>query len=192
MRTALTVLLMQGRGRYWQQARAALAAIGCRVHVFQGPLIELEATLRRLNPDVVVVAADAMERDTLEGICLYGQVLPQPMVVFTEDPDVAKLRQAVRAGVAAYVVAGLGAERLMPVLEAARVRHETLRTLHAELAQSRERLAAHEAIDAAKRLLMREGLSEPEAHARLRRLAMDQGITKAEAARRLLARARTG
>lgn len=187
MSSPLTVMLIQGGGRYWQKARRALEAIGCRVEVFAGPLVGMEHAIQRVQPDVVMVAADAMERDTLESICLYGRVLPRPMVVFTEDADPAKLRRAVHAGVAAYVVAGLAPERLAPVLEVARARHETLRALQDELERTRRRLADREAVDQAKRLLMGQGLSEPEAHARLRRLAMDAGITKAEAARRLLA-----
>ncbi|MCL6554781.1 MAG: ANTAR domain-containing protein [Burkholderiales bacterium] len=190
MESPITVLLLRGHDRYWEEARSCLAAIGCRVEVFDGPLFRLEATISALQPDVIMVAADAMERDTLESICLFGTALPRPMVVFTEDPDVGKLRRAVRAGVAAYVVAGLAPERLLPILEAARVRHESLRNLHAELEATKQRLAGREAVDAAKRLLMQEGLSESEAHARLRRLAMDAGITKAEAARRLLQRSR--
>ncbi len=190
MPSNLTVLLIEGKGRYWRQAQKALQAIGCRVEVFSGPVLAMEKAIETLQPDVIVVAADAMERDTLESICLYGRCLPRPMVVFTEDADPAKLRRAVHAGVAAYVVAGLAPERLAPVLEVARARHESLRALQSELSLTRSRLADREAIDQAKRLLMGEGLSEAEAHARLRRLAMDAGITKGEAARRLLSRSR--
>lgn len=188
MGCTLTVLLMAGQGRYWQQAEAALLQSGCRVEVFDGPLAALEKTVRAVRPDVVMVAADAMEGPILERVCLYGQLLPHPVVVFTEDPDLAKVRRAVDAGVAAYVVAGLAPGRLLAVLEAARTRHTGLRSLKEDLARTRDRLAAQEAIDAAKTKLMDEGLSEPEAHALLRRLAMEAGISKAEAARRLLAR----
>jgi len=153
MESPITVLLLRGHDRYWEEARACLAAIGCRVEVFDGPLFRLEATISALQPDVIMVAADAMERGTLESICLFGTALPRPMVVF-------------------------------------RVRHESLRNLHAELEALKQRLAGREAVDAAKRLLMQEGLSESEAHARLRWLSMDAGITKAEAARRLLQRSR--
>lgn len=186
----LRVLLVRTQGSYWARARRVLVAAGCEVEVFSGPLVKLEEALNRFAPEVVLIAADAMERDTLESVCLFGQSLPRPMVVFTEDTDPAKIRRAVASGVAAYVVAGLDASRVRPIIEAALARFEATAGLRAELERTRRRLADREAIDQAKRLLMAQGMDEKNAHAALQRLAMDHGISKAAAARRLLARAK--
>ncbi|NWG76322.1 MAG: ANTAR domain-containing protein [Rubrivivax sp.] len=106
--------------------------------------------------------------------------------MFTEDKDTEKLRQAVRAGVAAYVVAGLSAERVRPILEAAITRHEVQNEMAQELSQTKSALQDKESIDQAKRLLIKQGMSEEEAYQRLRKQAMDSGISVADAARRLL------
>jgi response regulator NasT len=103
--------------------------------------------------------------------------------MFTEDGDTDKLRTAVRAGVAAYVVAGLSTERVRPILEAAITRHEIKNELAQELSQARTALEDKELIDQAKRQLIRQGLSEEAAYRRLRKIAMDSGRSMAEVAR---------
>jgi response regulator NasT len=92
----------------------------------------------------------------------------------------------VRAGVAAYVVAGLSTERLRPILEAAIARHEVQNELAQELSHARTSLQDKEVIDQAKRQLIKQGLSEEEAYRRLRKLAMDSGLSLADVARGLV------
>jgi len=158
----------------------------CEVVHFSGSLMEMEGAIAREAPDVIMIDTESPNRDTLEHVCLCSQVCPRPVVMFTEDKDTEKLRQAVRAGVAAYVVAGLTPERLRPILEAAITRYEVKNELAEELSQTKATLADKEFIDRAKRRLIKQGLSEDEAYQRLRKLAMDSGHSMADAARKLL------
>lgn len=184
----LKVMLLKDATHRLEWVTHSLQDASCEVVHFSGSLLEMEDAIQREAPDVIMIDTESPNRDTLEHICLYSQICPMPVVVFTEDNDSEKLRQAVRAGVAAYVVAGLSSERVRPILEAAITRHEIQNELAQELSQTRASLQDKEALDQAKRLLIKEGLSEEAAYQSLRKQAMDTGISMPDAARNLLKR----
>lgn len=182
----LKVMLLKDATHRLEWVTQSLRDADCEVVHFSGSLMEMEDAIVREAPDVIMIDTESPSRDTLEHVCLYSQVCPRPVVMFTEDNDTDKLRQAVRAGVAAYVVAGLSAERVRPILEAAIARHEVQNEMAQELSQAKAALQDKEIIDRAKRQLIKTGLSEEEAYQRLRKLAMDSGMSVADAARTLL------
>ena len=97
------------------------------------------------------------------------------------------MRDAIAAGVTAYVVAGLAPDRVRPVLDVALARFQHEEGMRRELADARSQRSDRKAIDRAKGLLMqRQGLTEEEAYARLRKAAMDKGLKIAEVAQRIL------
>ena len=182
----LKVMLLKDATHRLEWVTHSLQDASCEVVHFSGSLMEMEDAIRREAPDVIMIDTESPNRDTLEHICLYSQTCPMPVVVFTEDDDSEKLRKAVRAGVAAYVVAGLSPERVRPILEAAIIRHEVQNELVQELSQTRASLKDKEAVDQAKRLLIKQGLSEEAAYQQLRKQAMNAGSSLADAARKLL------
>ena len=97
------------------------------------------------------------------------------------------MRDAIAAGVTAYVVAGLAPDRVRPVLDVALARFQHEEGMRRELADARSQRSDRKAIDRAKGLLMqRQGLTEEEAYVRLRKAAMDKGLKIAEVAQRIL------
>jgi response regulator NasT len=107
--------------------------------------------------------------------------------MFCSDTNQQLIRAAVGAGVTAYLVEGLEAERLAPILEVALARFAEEEKLRQRLAQVESELADRKVIDRAKRLLMdRRKMSEQDAYATLRRRAMDQGMKVVEVARQLV------
>ena len=98
------------------------------------------------------------------------------------------------AGVSAYIVAGLQAERIRPILDVAMARFEQDQALRRELADTRNELNElstalqdRKVIDRAKTLLMqRQQLSEEAAYAKLRKTAMDKNLKIVEVAQRML------
>lgn len=184
--TPLKVMLLKDATHRLEWVTQSLRDADCEVVHFSGSLMEMEEAILREAPDVIMIDTESPSRDTLEHVCLYSQVCPRPVVMFTEDKDTEKLRQAVRAGVAAYVVAGLSTERVRPILEAAIARHEMQNEMAQALSQTRTALKDKEFIDQAKRLLIKRGMSEEEAYQHLRKQAMDSGISVADAARSLL------
>ncbi|HSI57086.1 MAG TPA: ANTAR domain-containing protein [Ideonella sp.] len=160
---------------------------GYRIAGLLGADAYLAERLAALAPDVLIVDAESGARDAIEHVVWASRDAPRPIVLFTEEHDPTHLKEAVAAGVVAYVVAGLAPERVRPVIDVALARFEHMAQLKSELAAARGQLAERDVIARAKALLMqRHQLAEPQAYARLRSTAMNQGLTIHEISRRLL------
>lgn len=147
----------------------------------------LPERLAQLQPDMVIVDAESEARDVLEHVVTATRDEPRAIVMFTNDDDTQLAREAVAAGVSAYIVAGLAAARIRPILEVAFARFEHEQALRGELTQARNDLKERKLIDRAKGLLMqRQGLTEQAAWDKLRKAAMDKGLRVAEVAQRML------
>lgn len=131
--------------------------------------------VKQHDPGILIVVADTPSQDTLEALYVISTSCPRPIVMFTRDAQRDSIREAVRAGVSAYVVDGFAPERVAPIIEAALARFEALQSIQAELAQTKNKLSERKLIDRAKGILMKEKkLSEEEAYRLLRKLAMDR------------------
>lgn len=128
------------------------------------------------NPDVVLVDIASPSRDMLEELTLASSPLDRPVAMFVDQSDDRLTTAAIEAGVSAYVVDGLRAERIKPVLDAAIARFHMFRRMRNELEATKRALEERKIIDRAKGVLMKaRGLGEDEAYALLRKTAMDQG-----------------
>ena len=136
----------------------------------------LAERLAQLQPDMIIVDAESEARDALEHVVMASRDARRPIVMFTNDEDTRHVKDAVAAGVSAYVVAGLAPERIRPILEVAMARFQHEQALRRELADARSELHERKVIDRAKGILMRSrGIGEEEAYGLLRKAAMDQG-----------------
>ena len=128
------------------------------------------------DPDVIVIACDSSDRTAFESLRSATADNPRPVVMFVDRSAPGLAAAAVASGVAAYVVDGLSASRVRPVLEVAISRFQLMQKLRADLHKAQADLAARKAIERAKGLLMKErGIDEQEAFGALRKLAMDTG-----------------
>lgn len=140
------------------------------------------------QPDIVIIDMESPGRDTLEQMREIGRDQPKPIILFSNKRDGDYIRQAVQAGVSAYVVDGLSRERIMPIVEVAIARFREFEALRQELQDTKSQLADRKVIDKAKGILMkRNGLSEEDAYKLLRKAAMDRNLRVVEVARTLLA-----
>ncbi|MGZ8219899.1 ANTAR domain-containing response regulator [Methylomagnum sp.] len=140
------------------------------------------------QPDIVVIDMESPGRDTLEQMREIGRDQPKPIILFSNKRDGDYIRQAVQAGVSAYVVDGLSRERIMPIVEVAMARFREFEALRQELQDTKNQLADRKVIDKAKGVLMqRKGMSEEDAYKLLRKAAMDRNLRVVEVARTLLA-----
>ena len=147
----------------------------------------LAERLAQLQPDMIIVDAESEARDSLEHVVMATRDAPRPIVLFTNDSDTTHVKDAVAAGVSAYIVAGLSPERIRPILEVAMARFEHEQGLRGELADAKSELQNRKVIDRAKGLLMqRQQLSEQAAFEKLRKAAMDKGLRIGEVAQRML------
>lgn len=161
----------------------------------------LTERLAQLQPDLVIVDAESDARDALEHVVMATRDERRPIVMFTNDHDTSHVKAAVAAGVSAYIVAGLSADRIRPILDVALARFQHEEALRDELQATKSALSERDAelhertaelhnrkvIERAKGLLMeRQNLSEPAAYAKLRQTAMNKGLKVVEIAQRML------
>ena len=147
----------------------------------------LAERLAQMQPDMIIVDAESEARDSLEQVVMATRGARRPIVLFTNDNDTTHIKDAVAAGVSAYIVAGLSPERIRPILEVAMARFEHEQGLRQQLAHAKTELQDRKIIDRAKGLLMqRQGLSEKAAFDKLRKAAMDKGLRLGEIAQRIL------
>ena len=147
----------------------------------------LSERLAQLQPDMIIVDAESEARDALEHVVMATRAARRPIVMFTNDEDTTHVKDAVAAGVSAYIVAGRAPQRIRPILDVAMARFQHEQALRAELADAKTELQDRKTIDRAKGVLMqRQGLSEQAAYEKLRKTAMDKGLKLGEVARRML------
>ncbi|MEM7710590.1 MAG: ANTAR domain-containing protein, partial [Pseudomonadota bacterium] len=146
----------------------------CDVHRVEG-LGALNRTIGALNPDIVLVDMADPSRDAIEDLTLRTGPQDRAVALFVERSADGLARQAVEAGISAYVVDGLQPERVKPVLDAAVARFQMMRRIRTELDETRRALEERKVIDRAKGILMKaKGLDEDAAYALLRKTAMDR------------------
>ncbi|MCS6785807.1 MAG: ANTAR domain-containing protein [Thiobacillaceae bacterium] len=185
---ALEVLVVDRNAQRGRELRAALSLAGYTVQAVLRDMRALHARVLELKPQVIIIAADSPDRDTLEHIAATLEDAPRPVVMFTQDDADESIRAAIEAGVSAYVVDGLDPTRLSAILKVAQARFEAHQGLKRRLAEAERRLAERQLVERAKGLLMeKKGLSEEAAYRELRRLSMDTGRRLAEVAQTLIA-----
>ena len=166
----------------------ALERAGYDVIAYVSSTLDLHRQVAARQPDIVIIDTDSPDRDTLENICVVTRDEPRPVVMFTHDGDSEKIRAATLAGVSAYVVDGMAAERIGPIIDAAVARFEQFHALKRELEEIEEKLADRKVIERAKGLLMKSrNLSEEEAYRALRKQAMETNSRLATVAQQVVA-----
>ena len=133
----------------------------------------LLARIEEIAPDIVLIDLGNPSRDVLEEYFTVSRALARPIAMFVDESDDEAIAASIDAGVSAYVVDGLAANRIRPLLDLAVRRFNAFARLQADLDEAKGKLADRETIDKAKRILMRSrGLTEPDAYAELRSKAM--------------------
>lgn len=136
----------------------------------------LVARIGEIAPDIVLMDLGNPSRDVLEEYFAVSRVLDKPIAMFVDESDEESIGLSIEAGVSAYVVDGLAAHRIRPLLDLAVRRFNAFARLQSDLAEAKGKLAERETIDQAKRILMdSRGLPEPKAYAEMRSAAMAQG-----------------
>jgi response regulator NasT len=143
--------------------------------------------IRALGPDVIIVGSDSPNREVLDCIAAMTARDPRPVVLFTDERRQDTIQAALRAGVSAYVVAGIHRERLQSILDVAVARFAQDQALREELREAHEKLAERKTIERAKGFLMEQkNVSEEEAYRLLRKLAMDRNLKMLDVARHVI------
>jgi len=183
----LRVLLIDRNDERSDVVESALSTAGHQVVGHAESTIGLYDQVARLQPDVIIIDTESPDRDTLEHICLLSERTPRPVVLFTDEGDRGVIREAVRAGVTAYIVDGLAPERVNPIVEVAVARFEDYQSVKSERDAAQAKLAERKLVERAKGILMKKrGVGEDEAYHMLRRMAMEKNLRMSEVAERVI------
>ena len=140
--------------------------------------------LQQLHADVILLDMDHPHRDIIES-CVSQFDLPT--VLFTKNSHKDTIKNAIDAGVTAYIVDGIDPSKLESILEISIEQFKKHKKLMTDLEDTKNKLADRKDVEKAKVLLMQlHGLTEEHAFQLLRKNAMSHRMTIGEMARRLL------
>ena len=183
----LRVMLVDDTQKDVSLLKEALLAAGYEVVAEERSSVKLNERVAEVQPDVIIIDTESPSRDVLEQVVVVSQGAPRPIVMFTDDASSDAIQASIRAGVTAYIVAGIQAERLKPILEVAQARFQADRELRDELKLMQSRLADRKTIERAKGILMQQKqVSEDEAYRLMRKLAMDRSLKLFEVAQKII------
>jgi response regulator NasT len=183
----MRVMIVDESSERTEVLRAGLARAGHDVAAVLDSPFELLRAVEAIQPDIIIIDTESPGRDVLEHVVLITRDQPRPIVMFASDDAPDSIRDALRAGVAAYVVDGLDAGRVKSIVDVAVARFDEYQRLREELADAHDRLEERKLVERAKGILMKaRSMSEDEAYQALRRMAMDRGKRLGEVAQQLI------
>ena len=184
----LRILLIDDTEKKVGRLKAALSEAGFEVIEAGGLTIDLPGCVETVRPDVVLIDTESPGRDVLEQMVLVSRDHPRPIVLFTDEHDPGVMRQAIQAGVSAYIVEGIHTARLQPILDVAMARFESDQALRAQLQARDQQLAERKRIEQAKGLLMKmKDCNEEQAYTLMRRQAMSRQQKLIQVAEQIIA-----
>ncbi|MEQ8266530.1 MAG: ANTAR domain-containing protein [Parvibaculum sp.] len=187
----LKILIIDSNDERAAVVEAGLASYGDAQILRMGLLTDLVRKVEEIQPDVIFVDVDSPDRDTLENMRSVSAVMPRPIVMFVEESEASLAEEALRAGVSAYIVDGLSAKRVKPILDVAILRFKVFQKMRDELDKAKSDLASRKIVERAKGLLMEQRkLSEEDAYKLMRNTAMSEGKSILEIADSLISIAR--
>lgn len=171
----LRILLIDDTPHKTGRLCAALMEAGFEVTEESDLTIDLPERVKASRPDVVLIDTDSPDQDVMQRVAMVSRGQPRPIVIFTDDDNPKAMRQAIRAGVSAYIVEGIQAQRMKPILDVAMARFESDQAIRSQLQAREQQLIERKRIELAKGMLMKiRDCSEEDAYTLMRRQAMSR------------------
>lgn len=184
----LRILLITDTPKQVGRLRSALSEAGFEVIDESGMTIDLPARVEAVRPDVVLIDTESPGRDVMEQVVMMTRDQPRPIVMFTDEHDPGVMRQAISSGVSAYIVEGINAQRLKPIMDVAMARFESDQVLRSQLQAREQQLAERKRIELAKGMLMKmKQCDEEAAYGLMRRQAMSRQQKLIQVAEQIIA-----
>lgn len=183
----LNVLLVEEQINEKSRLTKALMDFGYQViqHSYYSDNIIMQIEL--YNPDILILTTDLPSNSMLKELSEINQLLPLPIVIFAENDSPNVIKQAIKAGVSAYVVSEILPQRIKSIISVANERFKAEQALKNELKNAKTQLESRKLIERAKGLLMEQKqLTENESYEALRTMAMNQGNSIAVVAKNII------
>lgn len=185
--STLSVLIVDDSPERADILRTALEQAGYKVAAALESSLALLKAVDSIKPDIIIIDTESPSRDVLEHVVIVSRDQPRPIVMFSSDDAPESIRDAVRAGVSAYIVDGLAGARVKSIVDVAVARFEEYQRVLGELAEANLKLSERKLVDRAKGILMKNrGLNEEEAYHALRKLAMSSKKRMGEVAQSVI------
>lgn len=126
-------------------------------------------------PDIIIMDVSMPKKDGISAAQEIRRRLKVPIIFLTacHDPEVVK--EALKAGIAAFLIKPVRADELWPAIELAFAHNDELENLKEQVEDLKETIENRKVIEKAKGVLMKNyALTEPEAFRRMQKLAMDK------------------
>lgn len=183
----VTVMLIEKQPNSHSLLKGSLSDFGYDVtkHIsFNENMLE---QLDSCTPEVLILVTDSPCEKVLKDLTEVNQLLPLPIIIFSENDSPNVIQQAINSGVSAYIVNEIFPQRLQSIISVANERFKAVQSLRNELKQAKTQLESSKYIDRAKGLIMEQKhISENEAYSTLRKMAMDQDCTLATVAKNII------
>lgn len=151
----------------------------------------LRAVLKKAEADILVLALEQVDHRQLRQIERLYLSHPCPIAMFTRRGDAPIINAALQAGVSAFVVDGLAAERIKSIVDLAIIRFHEMQTLQKRLQEANttpdERKLIHQA---AEILMTRTHISENAARLALHKMALSRNKRVVDVAGMIVSTAR--
>lgn len=185
--TVINILLVEKQANQKSVLKKALVDFGYQViqhSYYHDNIIE---QIELYNPNVLILTTDLPSSAMLNELSEVNQLLPLPIVIFAENDSPNVIKQAIKAGVSAYVVSDIIPQRIKSIISVANERFKAEQSLRNELKNAKTQLESRKLIERAKGLLMEQKqLSEKESYDALRKMAMNQGNSLAMVAKNII------
>src|SRR5258706_2756853 len=132
----MRVLVVDDSSERTEVLRQGLEQAGYEVVAALTSPLELLRAVEQFKPDAIIIDTESPSRDVLEHVVMISRDEPRPIVMFASDAAPDTIREAVRAGVSAYIVDGLEASRVKTIVEVAVARFDEYQSLKIELADA--------------------------------------------------------
>jgi len=170
-----------------EQVRHGIEKAGYSVVALVGTKDNIATIGSAAYPDMVVLSIKSPDGFILDQIRKLLRAFPCPMVVFAKRSSDQFTREAIAAGVSAYIVDGFSPDRLRPIFSLAFARFEEVQGLRAKLRNTQMALSERKLVDKAKGILMQKiGVSEDQAYKRLRGMAMSGNMKLSQVAKNII------
>lgn len=181
------VLIAGSAAGHKAQLCAALEQAGFAVLSAPELSLNLEAVVRELAPDVILIHAESPDRDTLENLAVFHERAPKPVVTICAKADSSLQQQLNHAGFSFYAVDNFSPVLLQSLVQVSLAQFQREQVLRDSLAAAQAELGDRRDVDRAKCLLMdRYAMKESEAYHHLRRAAMRRAQKLPDFARTVL------
>jgi response regulator NasT len=183
----LRVMLVDDNADRASTVEASLRASGIEVLSVISTTSALLFQIEQHRPDVVLIALQFPGRDILESLAVVNHHNPTPMVMFSQEDDPDYIQQAVKAGVSTYLLEGINADKVKPIIDLAMAQFSSFQQLRSQLQSAQSELESHSLVNRAKKLLMtHKSIGEDAAHRMMTRTAMDNNLKIQEVARTII------